>query len=87
MAVERIDRKTFIGNVVKSGGMAKTVLVSIDRLTKHPFYGKYVKRSVNYAVHDEKNECKAGDKVMIISTRPLSKTKCWRLKEILEKAK
>ncbi|MEK6790815.1 MAG: 30S ribosomal protein S17 [Deltaproteobacteria bacterium] len=87
MAVERVDRKTLIGNVVRSGGMAKTVLVSIDTITKHPFYGKYVKRSVNYAVHDEKNESKTGDKVTIISTRPLSKTKCWRLKEILEKAK
>ncbi|MBI5234659.1 MAG: 30S ribosomal protein S17 [Deltaproteobacteria bacterium] len=87
MTVERANRKTLIGNVVKSGCMAKTVLVSINTLTKHPFYGKYIKSSVNYAVHDEKNESKTGDKVTIISTRPLSKTKRWRLKEILEKAK
>lgn len=80
-------KKTLIGNVLTSGKMDKTVVVSIDRLSKHPFYGKYVKRRVKYMAHDETNQCGAGDKVLIVETRPLSKTKRWRVKEILEKAK
>jgi small subunit ribosomal protein S17 len=80
-------RKTLVGNVMTSGKMDKTVVVSIERLAKHPFYGKYVKRRVKYTAHDEKNECGAGDKVVIVETRPLSKSKRWRVKEILEKAK
>ncbi len=80
-------KKTLIGSVLTSGKMDKTIVVSIERLSKHPFYGKYVKRRVKYKAHDEKNECGAGDKVVIVETRPLSKTKRWRVKEILEKAK
>ncbi len=87
MEETRTQKKTLVGNVLSSGKMAKTVVVSIERLTKHPFYGKYVKRRVKYKAHDEKNECNAGDKVMIVETRPLSSTKRWRVKEILEKAK
>ncbi|MBI5827196.1 MAG: 30S ribosomal protein S17 [Deltaproteobacteria bacterium] len=87
MEETRTQKKTLVGNVLSSGKMAKTIVVSIERLTKHPFYGKYVKRRVKYKAHDEKNECKAGDKVMIVETRPISSTKRWRVKEILEKAK
>ncbi|MBI5970310.1 MAG: 30S ribosomal protein S17 [Deltaproteobacteria bacterium] len=87
MSTARTDnRKTLTGSVVRSGGTGKTVVVSIERLTKHPFYGKYVKRRVRYAVHDEKGECKAGDKVTIIETRPISKTKRWRVIEVVERA-
>lgn len=87
MEETRTRKKTLVGNVLSSGKMAKTIVVSIERLTKHPFYGKYVKRRVKYKAHDEKSECKAGDKVMIVETRPISSTKRWRVKEILEKAK
>ncbi|MFQ5354333.1 MAG: 30S ribosomal protein S17 [Thermodesulfobacteriota bacterium] len=79
-------RKTLIGNVLKSK-MDKTAVVSVERLKKHPLYGKYIKRRVKYMVHDEKNDCKAGDRVQIIETRNLSKLKTWRVGEILEKAK
>ncbi|MBI1911258.1 MAG: 30S ribosomal protein S17 [Deltaproteobacteria bacterium] len=80
-------RKTLIGNVLSGGKMTKTVVVAIERLAKDPFYGKYVKRRVKYMAHDEKSECNTGDKVVIVETRPVSKTKRWRVKEILEKAK
>lgn len=80
-------RKSLIGSVLSGGKMNKTVVVAIERLAKHAFYGKYVKRRVKYMAHDEKNECGAGDKVMIVETRPLSKSKRWRVQEILEKAK
>lgn len=79
-------RKVLIGNVLKDK-MDKTVVVAVDRFTKHPLYGKYMKTRVKYNAHDEKNECGAGDRVRIVETRPLSKTKRWRVKEILEKAK
>ncbi|MBI5644360.1 MAG: 30S ribosomal protein S17 [Deltaproteobacteria bacterium] len=87
MAEQKNQRKTLIGSVLSGGKMNQTIVVSIERLAKHPFYGKYVKRRVKYMAHDEKNECATGDKVMIVETRPLSKTKRWRVKEILEKAK
>ncbi len=80
-------RKTLTGSVLRAGKMDKTVVVAIERLTKHPFYGKYVKRRVKYMAHDVKNECSAGDKVTIVEGRPISKSKRWRVKEILEKAK
>lgn len=86
MADTRKPRKTLIGSVV-SNKMDKTVVVSVERLTKHPVYGKYVKRRVKYMAHDEKNVCGPGDKVALIETRPLSKLKMWRVKEVLEKAK
>lgn len=79
-------RKTLIGNVMGSG-MDKTVVVGVERMKKHRLYGKYIRKRVKYKAHDEKNECSDGDKVLIAETRPLSKTKRWIVKEILEKAK
>lgn len=79
-------RKTFIGTVV-SDKMDKTVVVMVETLVKHPLYGKYIKRRKKYMAHDENNECKIGDKVLIEETRPLSRRKRWRVREIIEKAK
>ena len=79
-------RKSFVGSVV-SDKMDKTVVVAIETRTKHPLYGKYIKKRVKYSVHDEKNECAKGDKVSIVEIRPISKNKRWRLKEVMEKAK
>ena len=73
--------------VVVSDAMNKTVVVQAERRIAHPVYGKIMRRSKKYYAHDEKNEAKKGDKVVISETRPLSKTKRWRLVEILEKAK
>lgn len=84
--MERGIRKTRIG-VVVSDKMNKTAVVAVERLVKHPTYKKYIKRTSKFKAHDEKNECKVGDKVKIIETRPLSKTKRWRVVEILEKVK
>ena len=78
--------KTLTGTVV-SDKMDKTAVVLFERKVKHPKYGKYVKKSTKYKIHDEDNKCSIGDTVKIMETRPLSKTKCWRLIEILEKAK
>ncbi len=86
MSEAKIDRKTLSGTVV-SASMDKTVVVSIESLKKHPRYGKYVKNAVKYKVHDETNDCKVSDKVSIIECRPLSKSKNWRVKEVLERAK
>ena len=85
-AVERNLRKTRVGMVV-SDKMDKTAVVAILDNVKHPMYGKVIKRTVKIHVHDEKNECGVGDKVMVMETRPLSKTKRWRLVQIIEKAK
>ena len=85
-AAERNLRKTRVGMVV-SDKMDKTAVVAILDNVKHPMYGKVIKRTVKIHVHDEKNECGVGDKVMVMETRPLSKTKRWRLVEIVEKAK
>lgn len=85
-AAERNLRKTRVGMVV-SDKMDKTAVVAILDNVKHPVYGKVVKRTVKIHVHDEKNECGVGDKVTVMETRPLSKTKRWRLVEIIEKAK
>lgn len=85
-AAERNLRKTRVGMVV-SDKMDKTVVVAILDNVKHPIYGKVIKRTVKIHVHDEKNECGVGDKVSVMETRPLSKTKRWRLVEIIEKAK
>jgi len=79
-------RKEKIGIVV-SDKMTKSILVEVERKVKHPKYGKFVKRSSRFMAHDEKNECQMGDKVRIVETRPLSKNKCWRLVDIIEKAK
>jgi small subunit ribosomal protein S17 len=67
--------------------MAKSIVISVTRKEKHPLYGKFVKKTSKFVAHDEKNECNAGDTVRIMETRPLSKNKCWRLVEILERAK
>ena len=67
--------------------MDKTIVVVIERRTKHPIYGKFVKKSTRFFAHDEKNECNIGDTVRIMETRPLSKNKRWRLVEIIERAK
>lgn len=79
-------RKRFIGTVT-SDKMDKTVVVMVETLVRHPLYGKYIKRRKKYMAHDEKNECKIGDKVLIEETRPLSRRKRWRVKEILERSK
>jgi len=83
---ERNLRKTRIG-LVTSNRMNKTITVSVERRVKHPIYGKFVKKTTKFHAHDEKNECTVGDVVRIMETRPLSKTKRWRLVEVLEKAK
>ena len=79
-------RKTRTG-VVSSNKMDKTVTVAVERKVKHPIYGKFVKKTTKFHAHDEKNECAVGDVVKIMESRPLSKTKRWRLVEIVEKAK
>ena len=83
---ERSLRKTRVGKVV-SDKMDKTVVVAIVDNVKHPLYKKIIKRTVKMKAHDEKNECKIGDRVKVMETRPLSKDKRWRLVEIIEKAK
>ena len=84
--MERNLRKTRTGKVV-SDKMDKTVVVAIEDHVKHPLYGKIVKRTYKLKAHDEKNECRVGDRVEVMETRPLSKDKRWRVIEILEKAK
>ncbi len=86
MAEVRNLRKTRIG-VVTSDKMDKTITVAVERKVKHPIYGKFVKKTMKFHAHDEKSECGIGDVVKIMETRPLSKTKRWRLVEIVEKAK
>ena len=83
---ERNLRKTRVGMVV-SDKMDKTVVVAIEDNVKHPVYGKIIKRTLKVHAHDETNQCCVGDKVEIMETRPLSKTKRWRIVEIIEKAK
>jgi len=77
-------RKREIG-IVASDKMGKTVTVKVERLVRHPVYKKYIKRYTTYKAHDEENRCNVGDKVLIVETRPLSKTKRWKVKEIIEK--
>jgi small subunit ribosomal protein S17 len=84
MATERGNRKTRVGIVV-SDKMDKTVVVNVDQLVMHPVYKKYIKRRVKFKAHDEQNSCAVGDKVLIVETRPLSRDKRWRVREILEK--
>ena len=84
--MERNLRKERIG-VVVSDKMEQSIVVLVERKVKHPKYGKFVKRSTKFMAHDEKNECNIGDTVRIMETRPLSKNKCWRLVEIIERAK
>ena len=86
MTEARVMRKVRVGKVV-SDKMDKTIVVAIEDNVRHAKYGKIVKRTVKIHAHDEKNECGVGDKVAVMETRPLSKTKRWRLVEIIEKAK
>jgi small subunit ribosomal protein S17 len=79
-------RKERIGLVV-SNKMQKSIVVAVKRKVKHPIYGKFVNRTTKFYAHDEQNTCNVGDTVRIMETRPLSKTKCWRLVEIIERAK
>jgi len=83
---ERNLRKERIG-IVSSNKMDKSIVVSEVKRVKHAMYGKYVLDTKKYTVHDEKNECNEGDKVRIMETRPMSKSKRWRLVEIIERAK
>jgi small subunit ribosomal protein S17 len=85
-AEPRNRRKTRVGKVV-SDRMEKTVVVSIDRLVKHPTYGRYIRQRSKFKVHDEKNECRVGDTIRFVETRPLSKDKRWRFVEFVERAK
>jgi small subunit ribosomal protein S17 len=88
LAVEmnKSGKKEFIG-VVRSNKMMKTIVVVIETTALHPLYKKYVKRTKKVKAHDERNEAKIGDRVRVIECRPISKEKCWRLVEIIEKAK
>lgn len=79
-------RKERVGRVV-SNKMTKSITVAVERKIKHPIYGKFLKKTTKFMAHDEKNECGIGDIVKIMETRPLSKSKCWRLVEIIERAK
>lgn len=83
---QRNLRKTRIG-LVTSNKMVKTITVAVERKLKHPLYGKFVKITKKFHAHDEKNVCQIGDTVSIAETRPLSKSKRWRLVEVLEKVK
>ena len=84
MTKERGNKKLRVG-VVVSDKMDKTVVVQVDNIVKHRTYKKYIKRSVTFKAHDELNDCATGDKVLIVESRPLSKDKRWRVREILEK--
>ncbi|HSZ25547.1 MAG TPA: 30S ribosomal protein S17 [Cytophagaceae bacterium] len=83
---ERNFRKERVGKVV-SNKMTKSITVAVERKVKHGMYGKFVKKTSKFMAHDEKNECTIGDLVKIMETRPLSKSKRWRLVEVIEKAK
>ena len=85
-AKKKTSKKEFIG-IVKSDKMEKSIVVYINTLTLHPLYKKYVKRSKKVKAHDEKNEAKTGDRVRVIECKPISKEKCWKLVEIIERAK
>jgi small subunit ribosomal protein S17 len=86
VAILRGRRKTRVG-LVTSNKMEKSITVTVERKVKHPIYGKFLKKTTKFMAHDEKNECSIGDIVKIMETRPLSKNKCWRLVEIVEKVK
>jgi small subunit ribosomal protein S17 len=79
-------RKVRVG-IVTSNKMAKTITVAVERKVKHPIYGKFINKTTKFHAHDEKNECSIGDIVRIMETRPLSKTKRWRMVEVVEKVK
>jgi small subunit ribosomal protein S17 len=79
------SRKMELEGIVSSDRMEKTVVVTIERLEKHPVFKKYIRRRRKFMAHDEKNECKTGDRVRIRECRPLSKDKCWRVVQIIER--
>jgi small subunit ribosomal protein S17 len=83
---KRATRKVRVGRVVSSG-MDKTIVVAVESLVRHPLYGKTTKRTTKLYAHDEENQCGVGDMVEVMETRPVSKTKRWRLVSIVEKAK
>jgi len=84
--MERNLRKERIG-LVTSNKMDKSIVVSVERKVKHPKYGKFLNKTTKFVAHDEANTCNIGDTVKIMETRPLSKNKCWRLVEVIERAK
>ena len=86
MSIMRNLRKERVG-IVTSSKMNKSITVEVERRVKHPKYGKFVKKSSSFVAHDEKNDCNIGDRVKIMETRPISRSKCWRLVEIIERAK
>ena len=86
MMEKRNLRKERIGKVTRNK-MQKSIVVSEVKKVKHPMYGKYVLKTKKYVAHDEKNDCNIGDTVKIMETRPISKSKCWRLVKIIERAK
>ena len=81
----RENRKKMVGEVI-SDRMDKTVVVLVQRIVKHPLYQKYIRRRARYKVHDPKNDCHVGDRVLIIESRPISREKRWRVMEVLERA-
>jgi small subunit ribosomal protein S17 len=85
MSERKVIKRTLMGKVV-SDKMDKTITVKIERQVKHPLYGKFIKRSTKVHAHDEGNQCKMGDTVTVVESRPLSKSKSWQLVEIVEKA-
>lgn len=84
--MERNSRKVRVGKVV-SDKMDKTIVVAVERTTPHPLFGKIIRQTKKYKVHDQDNECGIGDRVRIMETRPISKEKRWRLLEIIEKSR
>ncbi len=85
MSEREAIKRTLTGQVV-SDKMDKTITVKIERLVKHPLYGKFIRRSTKVHAHDEKNECNMGDTVTVVECRPLSKSKSWQLVEVVDKA-
>lgn len=83
---DRATRKEKLG-VVVSNKMEKTIVVAVERKVKHPLYGKFIKKTTKFAAHDENRDANIGDRVRIMETRPMSKTKRWRLVEVIERAK
>lgn len=83
--MERGNKKSLTGIVV-SDKMEKTAVIAVENYYRHPLYNKIIKKTKRYKAHDEQNECRMGDKVKITETRPLSKEKCWRVAQIIEKA-
>ncbi len=83
---DRNLRKERVG-LVMSNKMDKSIVISVERKVKHPMYGKFVKATTKFMAHDEKNDCNIGDTVKIMEIKPMSKNKCWRLVEIIERAK